>query len=80
MVAISYFGYIRRSMKRVDNNTGSDRERGGLRRTWFFALGTSVVVTLTGVVYAGAALAVAGWTSETLSNPFMLGTITLVTL
>jgi hypothetical protein len=80
VVAYIYFSYIRRSMKRVAGLESKDSDRSHLRRAWLFASLTSVLVTLTGLIYAGSSLAVAVWTHETITSGYVLSTLTLLTL
>lgn len=80
IVAGSYFMFIRRSMKRVAGLDTKDGQKKSLRRAWWFASLTSVLVTMTGLIYAGASLAVAIWTHETVTSGYVLSTLTLITL
>lgn len=67
-------------MERVSGLDSKDSDRGHLRRAFWFASLTSVLVTLTGLIYAGASLAVAVWTHETITSGYVLSTLTLITL
>lgn len=80
LVSSTYFSFIMRSMKRVAGLDSKDSDRNHLRRAWLFASLTSVLVTLTGLIYAGASLAVAIWTHETITSGYVLSTLTLITL
>ena len=67
IVAGFYFGSIRRNMKRVAGLDSKLVERVSLQRAWYFATATSIIVTITGLVYGGAALYVTVWTAESLT-------------
>jgi len=80
IVAAAYFSFIRRSMKRVAGLDSSDGQKSAIQRAWWFASLSSVMVTMTGLIYAGASLAVAVWTHETITSAYVLSTLTLITL
>lgn len=80
IVAFFYFGYIRRSMKRVAGLESKVAEQVSLRRAWWFATLTSALVTVTGLIYAGAAFYLTVWTGESLTSKTALEVETLLSL
>lgn len=48
VVSVFYFSYLRRSMNKIKNLEGKSLERKALQKTWWFAVLTSALVTMTG--------------------------------
>lgn len=80
VLATRYFGYLRKSMLHVSGGDGKTSERAALRKAWWFASLTSMLVTFTGVAYTGTSLYVVIWIEESTSSPIALQAETLVAL
>lgn len=79
-VAVIYFGYIRRGMKKIAGMDAKIQERNTLHRAWLFSALTSVMVTITGVLYAGTSFYLTAFTVQSLNSKFALEFETLSSL